>query len=64
MKMIQLKCEKCLIDYEKPEMFKEYNERYPNIFWKWSLNFCDNCRKLKQNEALSKLPEILKKLSK
>jgi hypothetical protein len=55
---LQLKCEKCNCDYEKPAVFKEYN-----IFYKWSLAFCDNCRKEKERESLKALPDIVKALS-
>lgn len=60
--MINLTCEKCGIKYEKPETFKKYNDETPNIFFKWSLSFCDKCRKEKELEALKHLPKILPKL--
>jgi hypothetical protein len=62
--LLQLKCEKCNCDYEKPAVFKEYlvATKY-NIFYKWSLAFCDNCRKEKERESLKALPDIVKALS-
>ena len=61
--MIKLKCEKCEANYEKPKDFKKWNKERPNVFFKWSLSFCDNCRRKKERESLKKLPEILKALS-
>lgn len=57
---IKLKCEKCGGDYEKPAVFKEYvvgTKR--NLFYKWSLSFCDTCRREKEREALQTLPNVL-----
>jgi len=61
---IKLKCEKCVIDYEKPLVFREYlvSTKYNN-FYKWSLAFCDKCRREKERECLKALPNILKALS-
>lgn len=62
---IKLKCEKCGTDYEKPIVFKKYLiETNNNVFYKWSLLFCDKCRREKQNEALKALPDILTALTK
>ena len=61
-KMIQLKCEKCGYDYEKPAMFKKWNEENTNVFYRWSLAFCDPCRRIKEKEVLKKLPDILRAL--
>ena len=61
--MIKLKCEKCGIDYEKPANFKKWNDENTNVFYRWSLAFCDKCRKEKEVNALKRLPEILKALS-
>jgi len=60
--MIKLKCERCGVDYEKPADFKKWNEERPNVFFKWSLLFCDTCRRNREKEALKKLPEIIKAL--
>ncbi len=61
--MIQLKCEKCGVDYEKPADFKKWNNERPNVFFKWSLAFCDNCRRAKERKALERLPEVIKALA-
>ena len=63
MSEIDLKCEKCGIDYQKPSDFKKWNDEWPNIFFKWSLSFCDTCRREKEIEALKSLPDVLKALS-
>ena len=60
---INLKCETCGIDYEKPEDFKKWNDEHPNVFFKWSLMFCDNCRRKNERQALKRLPEVLIALS-
>ena len=62
--MIKLKCEKCGIEYEKPADFKKLNNERPNVFFKWSLAFCDKCRKNKEHEALNTLPEVIKLFTK
>ncbi len=61
--MLQLKCEKCGVDYEKPTNFKKWNDKNPNVFFKWSLTFCDTCRRTKECQALKKLPDVLKLLT-
>jgi len=61
--MIKLKCEKCGIEYEKPADFKKWNDERPNVFFKWSLAFCDICRRNKEKEALKRLPEVIKALA-
>ena len=60
--MIQLKCKKCGSNYEKPATFKKWGEENANVFFKWSLTFCDPCRKEKEVEALTNLPRVLKSL--
>lgn len=60
---IKLKCEKCGCAYEKPAVFKEYLvETNHNVFYKWSLVFCDKCRRQKERESLKSLPGVLKAL--
>ena len=57
---IDLKCEECGCAYEKPYVFKEHllaNKR--NVFFKWSLTFCDKCRRKKEVSALKALPDVL-----
>jgi len=57
---IKLKCEKCGCNYEKPSVFKEYLiATKHNVFYKWSLAFCDICRREKEREALKSLPDII-----
>ena len=55
--MIKLKCEICGVNYEKPAHYTKWN----NVFFKWSLRFCDDCRRKKENEELtfrtSRIPE-------
>lgn len=60
--MLKLKCEKCGAGYEKPEKYKIWNDEESNVFFKWNLIFCDPCRRVKENEALKRFPEILKSL--
>lgn len=62
--MIELKCEKCGIDYEKPADFKKWNDERPNVYFKWSLAFCDTCRRKREIEGLKRLPEVIKALAK
>lgn len=57
--MLSLICEKCGSGYEKPDDYKKWNEESPNVFFKWSLRFCDTCRRARQNEALKSLPQVL-----
>jgi hypothetical protein len=63
MQTIKLTCEKCGSSYEKPSVFKEYLilTKY-NIFYRWSLTFCDKCRREKEQASLKVLPDILKNL--
>ena len=57
---VELKCEKFGCDYKKPSVFKEYlvATKY-NVFYKWSLAFCDKCRRQKERESLKALPDVL-----
>jgi len=61
--MIKCKCEKCGVDYEKPATFKKWNEERTNVFFRWSLAFCDKCRREKEREALKALPNVLSALA-
>ena len=63
-KMITLKCEICGDYYKKPEIFQEYliKTNY-NIFYKWSLSFCDKCRHEKEENALKKLHNVINSLN-
>ena len=63
-KMIKLECEKCGVYYEKPADFKKWNDERPNVFFKWSLTFCDTCRRKREIEGLKRLPEVIKALAK
>ena len=63
--LIKCKCEKCGCDYEKPSIFQNYLvETKYNTFYKWSLSFCDKCRREKERESLKALPNILMGISK
>ena len=63
-KMIECTCETCGIKYEKPLQWKIWNDNRPQVFFKWSLSFCDEHRREKELKALKSLPTILKSLSK
>jgi len=63
MEDLELKCSKCGIGYTKPFKFKEWNENKSNVFFKWSLTYCDTCRREREREALQSLPSVIKKLS-
>ena len=60
---IKLKCEKCGCDYEKTSVFKEYLVATKhNVFYKWSLAFCDKCRRENERDSLKALPDVLRAL--
>ncbi len=61
--ILDLKCEQCGCDYQKPLVYKEYLVKTNNsIFYKWSLMYCDECRREKERLALTKLPKIIEYL--
>jgi len=62
--MIDLICEKCGIDYQKPAKFKRLNDEHPNVFYRWSLTYCNSCRLERENEGLKRLGEVIKALAK
>ena len=62
--MIDLKCEKCGIDYQKPAKFKRLNDEHSNLFYRWSLTYCDSCRREREKKALDRLGEVIKSLAK
>jgi len=62
--MLKLVCKNCGAEYRKPKDFKKWNDEKPNIFFTWSLNYCDKCRRKKERETLKRLPEIIKALAK
>jgi aspartate carbamoyltransferase regulatory subunit len=62
-KSIKCKCEICFSEYEKPIEFKKYTSR-GDVFFKWSLKYCDTCRRKKEIDALNSLPKILNALEK
>ncbi len=62
-KMLNLKCKICGCEYEKPENFKIWNAKRTNVFFRWSLEFCNKCRWEKEIKALNRLPEIIKILA-
>ncbi len=57
--MLDLNCQKCGVKYQKPEEFEQYNKEHPNVFWRWSLSFCDSCRRYREAEALKKLSFVI-----
>ena len=61
--MIKLKCEECGVEYEKPADFKKWNDKRPNVYFRWNLTFCDICRKNREKTALKRLPEVIKALA-
>lgn len=61
--MIKLKCEICGVNYKKPADFKKWNDERPNVFFRWSLKFCDDCRRKKEKKALKRLPEVINVLA-
>lgn len=63
MKNLKLNCEICGVAYEKPAEFKVWNDERPNVFFRWSLVYCDTCRKDKQTKALQSLPKVINALS-
>ncbi len=63
MEVLKLNCATCGVDYEKPIEFKLWNEEHPDVFFRWSLTYCDTCRRAKQAQALKQLPKVLKALT-
>jgi hypothetical protein len=61
---LDLICEKCGTAYQKPTIFKAFNEQFPNVFFEWSLAFCDTCRREKEIDAMKCLPKIIDNLTK
>ena len=62
MKNLKLKCE-CGAEFERPIKYQEYNEKFPNVMWRWKLTYCDLCYKKRTNKALKRLPEIIRSLA-
>lgn len=63
MELLKLKCEQCGCEYEKPSVYRKYNEEHPNVFWRRSLQYCDTCRQEKQKEELKSLHEVINALT-
>ena len=61
-KQINLICKMCGADFTRPEKYKEWQKKSPNVHWKWMLMYCDECRKKRIEQALNKLPEFLRKI--
>lgn len=57
--LIDLKCEDCGVDYKKPSSFVGIS----NVYFRWSLLYCDDCRKKKELQSLRFLPKVLKALA-
>ena len=62
---MHLKCKKCECSYQKPSIYEEYlvQSNY-NIFYQWSLIYCDKCRKEKEHSVLNELEEVTNILAK
>ncbi len=62
--LLDLRCKECEKPYQKPAIYKDWlKERTQNVFFKWSLDYCDECRRAKERAALTKLPQVLELLS-
>lgn len=61
---LKLECQACGAAYEKPGNYSKWNIKHPNVFFKWSLTYCDKCRREKEAEALKGLPKVIEALSK
>jgi hypothetical protein len=57
---MKLCCLKCETNYEKPDWFAAEK----NVFFRWSVTYCDKCRKEKETDALNALPSVVEALSK
>jgi TorA maturation chaperone TorD len=57
--MVSLNCETCKHSYSKPKRWEEF---ISNIFFKWNMKYCDECRRKREKEALKKLPDVLNAL--
>lgn len=60
---LKLKCE-CGQDFERPLQYKIWNDKTPNVHWKWQLMYCDECFRKRVKGALKRLPEVLNALMK
>jgi hypothetical protein len=58
--LLNLTCENCGTKYEKPAKFQKWQNDKPNVFFKWSLKYCDSCRRSKERGSLKKLPDVIK----
>jgi hypothetical protein len=56
---VKLKCE-CGADFERQQVPEEWKKI---VFYKWRFRWCDSCVKKNEQEALKRLPEVLKALS-
>lgn len=61
--ILKKKCE-CGSDFERPKKYQEYQEKHPNVIWKWKLVYCDTCYKNRCDKALKRLPEVIDALVK
>ena len=59
MLMLKLECQSCGVAYEKPQYYEVWDKEYPNVFFRWSLSYCDKCRKEKEIQALKYLPQVI-----
>lgn len=62
---MNLICKDCKCSYQKPSVFKEYLEKSNyNVFYTWSLTYCDLCRRERETYALTQLEYISNMLTK
>jgi hypothetical protein len=63
--LIDITCAKCGCSYQKPSVFKEYLEKSNhNVFYTWSLTYCDLCRREREAYSLTQLEYISNMLTK
>ena len=63
--VMNLICKDCECSYQKPSVFKEYlEESNYNVFYTWSLTYCDLCRRERESLALKRLEDISNMLTK
>lgn len=60
---MNLKCERCGVGYSKPKDYKKWAVESKNVFFKWSMKYCDVCRRKREREALKHLKKVMTTLS-
>jgi hypothetical protein len=61
--MLKLKCKKCGVDYDKPDEYDKWSKESKNVFFRWSISYCDDCRKEKEINALKELPKVIEAIA-